>query len=481
VNWIRRRWNRLTAAEQRYVLILAALALAVRLVYAFSVDLIPADYMGIDLDAVEYDYLGVNVAEGKGLVDRFGFPTSFRFPAYPFLLGFIYFLFGHSHMAVLVIQAFMGVATPLLIYFTARHLLPETTSRIAGAVGAIYPGFVYFVGWLMTENLFLLLISLLLYYTVSLGRVASWRKLVFLGVLLGLLGLTRGVGLPFLGLIPAYIFLRHRGDFRTRLVRSGAVMAVGCLTLLPWTVRNYLQFDRLMLPSAEGGVVLWLGFNDVPLIHYQTDAAFEYVERVGREHARSEEFYRLLADHNLFGITAMKELFRLYYPDEPPPQSEVEASDRLGAKAQVLLFQSPMAWVYKSIKQVFRFWHVLDERGRYVYGYGFIIPFFFAGAWLQRRRVMDFMPLYLYPAVLYAVAIVFFADARFRLPFEGVLIIVGAWGIERFLARFKPVYWGYGILAVFFLANYYLRLHSPQVRLAIRSVAGALGFQMAEI
>jgi len=302
-----------------------------------------------------------------------------------------------------------------------------------------------------------------------------------MGFLLGLLGLTRGIGIPFIGLIPLYIFLRTGGGFRQKISRAALVFAVAVLALIPWTVRNYLTYHRVMLPSSEGGIVLWMGFTNIPLIHYETQEAYAYVDSVGRDQASTEEFYRRLAENNYFGLTGMQRLFEIYYPDEPAPQSEPEASERLGRKAMALLFQNPMIWVVKSLKQIFRFWHVLDERGRFVNGYAFILPFFIAGFWLLRRRLGELMPLYLYLLVLYAIAIVFFADARFRLPFEGIMIIVGAFAIERFLALFRRIYWGYGILAAYFLFGFYLRLHSLEVRLALRSIAGALGFQVIEM
>lgn len=474
-------WNNLGPPERRFVLIVWLLALVLRLIYAFSVDLIPADYQGIDMDAVEYDYLGWSIAQGHGVVTHFGDPTSIRFPGYLYFLGVIYFIFGHHHIAVLMVQALIGSLTPILIYLTARQIFSLRVSRIAATVGAIYPGFVYFVGWMMTENLFMLLVSLLLYLTVSLKEGASWRKLAVMGFLLGLLGLTRGVGLPFIGIIPLYLFVFAVGTWRKRLVRAAWVFAVAILTLVPWTWRNYAVYHRLMLPSSEGGIVLWMGFTSIPLIHYETQEAYAYVDSVGRDRAKSEEFYRRLAENNYFGLAAVQRIFQLYYPAEAAPQSEPEASERLGRKAMALLYQNPMIWVVKSIKQVFRFWHVLDERGRFVNGYAFILPFFIGGFWLLRRRLGELMPLYLYLLVLYAISIIFFADARFRLPFEGIMIIVGAFGIERFLSLFRRAYWGYGILAAFFLFGFYLRLHSLEVRLALRSIAGALGFQVIEM
>lgn len=467
---------------RRYIVWLWLVALTARLIYAFSVSLIPANISGIDMDAVEYDYLGWSIAQGQGVVNAHGEPTALRFPGYLYLLGLVYFIFGHSHLAAVIIQALLGSITPLLIYLIARELLEEKTSRIAGILAAGYPVFIYYVGYLMSENLFLLLLNILIYMVVRFKQKAGWKRLAFMGVVTGLLGLTRGVGLPFLGLVPLYIFLKQKGNLKAKIKPVIIVFIAAIITLTPWTVRNYKVFGKVMLPSSEGGVILWLCFNTVPISnYYNITPAFAYVDSVGRKQAKSEEFYRLLAANNIFGYTGMQEVWRNSYPDEPMPPNEIACAHAYGHKAMEIMFKDPVIWVVKSFTQIFRFWHVLDERGRYVYGYGFILPFFIAGFWLTRRRIGEFFPLYLFPLVLYGISIIFFAEARFRMPFEGVWLIVGSVGIERFLGLFRKIYWGYAGLILYFLSNWFLRLHSLDVRMAIRSILGALGFHLSDI
>jgi len=476
VNWFLKRWNSLDQSTKRYIYVVITIALILRLGYVFTVDLIPDNVIDIDMDAVEYDHLGWNISKGIGVIDACGYPTALRFPTYLYFLGLIYFLFGHYHMVVLVIHAIIGTSIPILLYFTSRHLFSERVSRIAGVLGVIYPVFIWFTGWLMTENLFLPLLTLLMYLTVSLGREATWKRLVFIGFVVGLLSLTRGIGLPFLGLIPFYIFLRLQGTIPKKFFQASLVLASTIIVMIPWTVRNYMTYDRIMLPSSEGGIILWMSFFPISLEEwYKPDVAFEYVKKVGRENATSEEFYKILADNNLFGTKGLRIVVQKYYPGEPLPNNDVEAGEFFGNIAKKEMFKNPAGLVVKSIIQVFRFWHVLDERGRFVNGYAFIIPFFFAGFWMTRKRIIELLPLYLFPLVLMGISILFFADARFRMPFETVFIIIGAFAMERFIRVFKQPAIGYGLLTLFFLLTYFMRMHSEEVRAGIRSILGAMG------
>jgi 4-amino-4-deoxy-L-arabinose transferase-like glycosyltransferase len=474
-------WAKIEPAEKRYLLILLILSLAIRLVYVFTVDLIPPDISYVDMDAVEYDHLGWSLAQGHGFVYPDGNPTTFRFPGYPYLLGLIYLVFGHHHLAVLLIQAFLGVFAPLFIYLTAKELFPERISRVAGLIAAGYPIFIWYLGWIMSENLFFFLLCLLIYLTVSLKKRPTWGRLVWLGVIIGILSLTRGVGLPFIGLIPVYIFFYFKGNFGERVIRAAAVGLIAASLLVPWTIRNRVVFGRWMLPSSEAGAVMWMGLNRVDLTKmYIVEPAFDYLKRDGGN-ATSEGFYKALSDTNSFGLRAINRLFEMYYPKEPLPATELEAMDRLSAKCRVMLTAHPGVWAAKSFAQIFRFWHVLDERGRYLYGYGFILPFFLVGAWMTRRRFWELLPLYGFLLVMYALGIPFDTAGRYRMPFEGVLIIIAAVALERFLSRFRRKYLAYSLLIAFFAFNYYLKLHSLDMRLAIRSVAGALGFRLIEM
>jgi 4-amino-4-deoxy-L-arabinose transferase-like glycosyltransferase len=378
-------------------------------------------------------------------------------------------------------QALLGAFCPILIYFTARALIPEKAARMAGIIAAGYPIFIWYIGWIMSENLFFFLLCLLIYQTVSLKDHLTWARLIGVGFIIGILSLTRGVGLPFIGLIPVYVFYLFKGKFGARFLRAAMVGLVSVVVIFPWMVRNRVVFKQWMLPASEAGAVMWLGLNRVDLTTvYIVDPAFDYLRQAGGS-ATSEGFYQALSDTNYFGLRGMQKLFKMYYPEEPLPVSEPEAVHRLGSKCKALLMANPKVWVAKSVATIFRFWHVLDERGRYLFGYGFLVPFFLAGAWMLRRRFMELLPLTGFLLVIYGIGIPFDTAGRYRMPFEGVLIIIAAVAMERFISRFRQKYWAYSLLIAFFAFNYYLKLHSLDVRLAIRSVAGAMGFKMIEM
>ena len=89
---------------------------------------------------------------------------------------------------------------------------------------------------------------------------ARWTRLVSAGMLIGLAALTQPGFLLFPGVVLASELLRNRPLRKTAestvLIGMAMVMAI-----LPWTVRNYLVFHRVVLISTNGGSVFYRANN----------------------------------------------------------------------------------------------------------------------------------------------------------------------------------------------------------------------------
>ncbi|MCG8353907.1 MAG: glycosyltransferase family 39 protein [Chloroflexales bacterium] len=93
----------------------------------------------------------------------------------------------------------------------------------------------------------------------NVNRATPWLALLC-GVIWGLAALTRAVALLFIPMA-ALLFLlfseRHR---RVQSVRIAGFLLLGAaLTIGPWTLRNYLIHDRLILVDTNGGISMWYG------------------------------------------------------------------------------------------------------------------------------------------------------------------------------------------------------------------------------
>lgn len=209
-------------------------------------------------DGISYDILAHNLVSGNGFA--LDAATAFRPPGYPFFLALIYLIFGRSYGWIRTWQAVLGAIAPLLTYALARRLW---SWRVAGlvAVGmAVHPLLVTFTQAIYPETLVVFLLCLLLVLTTARdGPMRAWRFLL-VGLVLGAMSLIRPDTLLLSVGFALWAAFRERD--RLRSVVAAGLLVVGVLSwVLPWTWRNYREFDSFILVSTNGGVNLWTGNN----------------------------------------------------------------------------------------------------------------------------------------------------------------------------------------------------------------------------
>lgn len=247
--------------------------------------------IGLD-DMFQYDMLGRSLASGNGYrwyaqpdldlirnyinvhfvaedYDPRGIETSFRAPAYPFLLAGVYKLSGLEHrlFAARVVNAFLGATLAPLAYLLARRLFPEKerAATFAGIALAAYPMLLIYPLALATENLFFPLVAAGLLWLLRAADSQRDRDWLLAGALLGAATLTRSVIFGFVGLAGLWIWLLAKQK------RGAPLFVLAVLAfVLPWTVRNTLLEKRFTFVENSLGYNLHMGY------HPQGTGTFQY-------------------------------------------------------------------------------------------------------------------------------------------------------------------------------------------------------------
>jgi dolichyl-phosphate-mannose--protein O-mannosyl transferase len=118
------------------------------------------DYVPLS-DAIHYDELATNIANGMGYAHKFpqltAHPTAFRPPLYPVLLGGVYKVFGHNLVAGRVLSLVLGMGVVLLAFLLVRRIAGWRAAMVTGLLVAVYPPLLANDTFLLTESLSLLL------------------------------------------------------------------------------------------------------------------------------------------------------------------------------------------------------------------------------------------------------------------------------------------------------------------------------------
>ncbi len=199
--------------------------------------------------------IGKSLYAGEGFANPMGEktgPTAWCAPAYPALLVTLLWLGDGDHDVVIGGVALLQVCVLLGTGILVLALVWQTTRRIGPfLVAAVFLGGLVdqFWNWFQVIQdcwLMLLTFDLLIAGFCWCGPLANWQRATCWGVFGGLCALVNpSIGLPW-GVLTLALGLRSGSWFRPCVAVLAAI-----LTLMPWTVRNYLVLGRWIPVKAN--------------------------------------------------------------------------------------------------------------------------------------------------------------------------------------------------------------------------------------
>jgi len=227
------------------------------------------------LATVSFDNEAGNIAsalaQGHGFSDVFRKPTgptAWLAPVYPLILAAIFRVCGaftySAFLAAVLLNCLLSAATTFPLFFAARRIAGVAVAALAAWLWALYPnGIILPFEWIWDTSVSGLLMATILWATVALGSTQKLRDWVAYGALWGVALLTN----PALGiLLPvfvAWLVFRQAGSSSVGGKLAVAAIGVTFLIYLPWTIRNYSTFHRVIPLRSNFAFELWIGNNDI--------------------------------------------------------------------------------------------------------------------------------------------------------------------------------------------------------------------------
>jgi len=211
-----------------------------------------------------------------------GVPSAFRPPLGAFYTAAVLFLTNGNLLAVRLSHVALGAAEVYFVYLIANLLWGRREGVVAALLVAMYPNIVMYTPLVVSENPFVFLFVLFLYLFLRGWKAKSYTWMAAAGLAFGLAALTRSAILGFVVLAWAWLLLARCGSVKQALSMASVFSLCVFLSIVPWTVRNYVTFNRLILISTNGSYVLFHGNN--PAIHTPHVWRVEYERGAGTMH-----------------------------------------------------------------------------------------------------------------------------------------------------------------------------------------------------
>ena len=428
--------------------LIAGLALLLRLAYVFELDASPL-FQHPAVDADTYNQHAERLAAGNWLSRGIG--PFWQPPLFPYSLGAVKLLFPGPEFfyAARLLQALIDALTCVLVFYLGTRLFGRAAGIGAGVVTAAYGPMIFFAGELLpaTTAAFLDTLGLLLLLR-ALDRQSPWRFLAA-GISFGLAAVTVPTVLPFCAAAAAWVAV---SGWRARDMRHAAEAALlfllgVALPIAPVSLRNYTVGNDAVLISYNGGINFYAGNNGDTGKTLGARPGWEWDDLVDiPQHA---------------GIDRPSEKSRYFY-----------------RQAGEFIASEPLAWAGLLAEKTYAFWHG-DEIGRnqavyfwrnyshllsallwkteyLAFPFGLIAPLALAGMalYLVRCRAPRLLPapvpVFTLPRVppegliavlfvgLYAAAVIaFFPTARYRIPLCPLLALFAVYGVMQLGTLFR--------------------------------------------
>ncbi|HVV90149.1 MAG TPA: glycosyltransferase family 39 protein [Solirubrobacterales bacterium] len=281
-------------------------------------------------------------------------------PGAPWLYAGLFIVTGGPREGTIrILEALMGVGTILVVFFLGWRLGGRWPALL-GALGvAVYPPFVHSVGEIMSEPPAMLslpaaILAFLWAWDRTAGRDgaprgSAWAWLLP-GFLFGVTAMFRPEYTLVAGAFVVFAAVRWAWEREWRLGAAavGLMLAALLLPIVPWTIRNFVVFERFVPISTGSGKALYVG------TFYPADGEYARVKAIlyKRETGRS-----LPPNSQALNEVEPTELFTRVWKERYPGLERDSALGKIGKENFSRWFgEHPLGYLGMTARKIGRMW-----------------------------------------------------------------------------------------------------------------------------
>jgi 4-amino-4-deoxy-L-arabinose transferase-like glycosyltransferase len=325
----------------------------------------------------------------------------------------------HSFLAARLWLCLVGIGAIVLVAYAGREIAGRRVGLLAAALMALYPNIWISTNLALSEVLTPLLVSWVLWMAYRYWRKPSFRRVVWLGVAMGVTMLARDeLSLLCLFLITPLVLSTAGWSWARRGKALALAALVVALLIAPWVGFNLSRFDKPTFISTGLGV---------------TVASANCPETYSGPNAGYWSFFctaRIKVDSNA---------------DESVQSGQYEAAalhfirQHLSELPKVELEREGRAFGFFRPAQQIQLDTTVDQHPYHwaFLGLGLYYVFFIGalgGSWVLRQRRIPIFPLWAVGANVAVAVLMTFGTTRYRTAFEVSLLLLTAVLVDQLLS-----------------------------------------------
>ncbi len=399
--------------NNKWLLLIIFIAVIVRIVYFFNVKPWESSFLESQMsynDSRSYHEFAIRILENKDIPKNIGHDT-YRTPVFPLVIFLLYFIFGIKPYFVIILNFILNIISIYYVYLLTNELFnKKLISLLSSFLYAFEPNLIKLNSEFGTEILHATLLIFSIYYLVKGFNNRKYSFFVISGFLFGLTALTRPISLYFY-IICIIAILLYKDLLITKRIKFALVFVlVYFITLVPWMLRNYVEYGYFSTNAVQGFQLLYLAGVTKS---YVTGMDVDSVHK---------EFNNLLINRcneksisNYFEVDKQREIIALDYLSK-----NFNSYIYLHVKGMAKYFLSPLGnSKYSRANQI--------VIGLYLI---FIYLMFLIGSYYLSRDKKYFALLFLLILILYFCFLTgIIGISRYRAPTSAFYLIISSYGI----------------------------------------------------
>ncbi|MDD4869129.1 MAG: glycosyltransferase family 39 protein [Kiritimatiellae bacterium] len=333
-------------------------------------------------------------------------PCLHQEPAYPYMVALTYRLLGPDPRYVFIWQSLLGVISILLIYFITLRLFDNFTAFIASLLAVLSGPLLIYEGILLRDSLITpSALGLVAMIILSLPeRKPAWHFLTGIGF--GFTLLVKAIFMPVVVIQAAFLLFRNGRLSRQSVFGMVFFIAGVALCLMPVVVRNiYVGAPPLSLCSANAFSSTFINSN-------AADSAPNHGYCISRHFAR------------IMGITNGRSV--------PAVMETLKTHDSIASFLRLMWGKWTALWHWYEQPNNANFYYYrlhIPVLACLPITFFILSPLSIVGIIIAVRDFRRRWPLYLVWADVFGILMVGLVLARYRVPFQALLIPFAAWTI----------------------------------------------------